>query len=79
MPSLGGLMLLRRRVFRVFVVYLLNEAVNPTHVFFSFIISTSSSRIEFANLDEKEEKIVVKKKDIVYYERTLRSSIKTLL
>ena len=38
MPSLDGLILLRRRVFRVFVVYLLNQVVNSTHVSFLFLI-----------------------------------------
>ena len=32
MSSRCGLILLRRRVFRAFVAYLLNQAVNPTHV-----------------------------------------------
>ena len=32
MPSRCGSILLRRRVFRAFVAYLLNQAVNPTHV-----------------------------------------------
>ena len=34
MPSRCGSILVRRRVFRAFVAYLLNQAVNPTHVLF---------------------------------------------
>ena len=34
MPSRCGSTLLRRRVFRAFVVYLLKQAVNLTHVLF---------------------------------------------